>query len=744
MTRRIEVWMLVVIGFLGVLYVAGLQPEAWAKQNVFEESTLLRISKAHDGSEANGDSLKPVMAGNGRYLTFASKASNLVQEDENNLQDVFVYDVELDSITLVTRHSDGTQANGLSENPDISTDGRFVVFDSLAQNLVNGDSNNFRDIFLHDQDNGETVLVSLTHDGQSANGSSYNPAISGNGRFVAFDSLAQNLVSNDTNQVGNVFVRDMQGGTMALVSAGLNGQPPNGNSYAPDISEDGRFVTFYSSATNLVAGDSIANFDVFLHDRETGQTICLSRTANGDQALGDSYEPTISANGRYVAYLSDAGNLVSGDDNDNFDIFLYDRLTGYTRLISRAPDGSVGDDGSFISSLSADGRYIAFFSAATNLVPGDQNGAWDAFVRDVFQQQTWLLSQNQQGASGNGNSSFVSISGDGLLAAFDSLANDLVPEDENEFRDIFLVAMDYPTNVYLPLILRPAVYDISGVVTNGGLPLAGVTVRTNSGETAVSNSSGVYRIKDLLPGVYQLSPSLPGYAFNPAVHTVSLPPGVTNANFTATPIQLPTATAMPTPTATPVPTSPPPPSPTPDPCQQLVLNGGFEQQANWVIGDNAYPAVYDTAVTHSGSWALRAGIVNPLENVNSYSSAWQVVSVPPNLTSATFSFWLYTTSSGTRMVTAPEIAPIVKQDVLVDDSQFVLVYDEANQQHTLLFQRLNEQVWTLHQFDLAAFAGQTIQLYFGVYNNGVTGVTGMYVDDVSLRVCVPLVNVGEK
>ncbi|MCA9936452.1 MAG: carboxypeptidase regulatory-like domain-containing protein [Ardenticatenaceae bacterium] len=697
-----------------------------------DTDVLLRVSQGYMGGEADGDSQIPVMARDGRFLTYTSLATNLVPDDANNQQDVFVYDVEGESTTLVSRATDGTQGNGAAENPDISGDGRFVVFESTATNLVTDDSNNQRDIFLHDRSSGTTTLLSLTHDGELANGDSANAAIAADGGFVAFESLARNLVISDTNLMNNIFVRDLTTDAIALISVGAGGEPANGMSFSPELSADGRYITFYANATNLVANDTTPNFDIFLHDRQTGDTVRVSQDAQGGEASGDSFLPVISDDGRFIAYISIADNLVSGDTNNSFDVFVYDRTTGQNQLISRTTAGLIGNGDSFIPTLSADGRTITFFSAATNLVADDTNGAWDVFLHDLQTGETRLISQNLDGLTANGNSAFPSVSGDGALLAFDSFASDLVVADTNERQDIFLILLDHSSAVYLPLVARPAVYEISGEVRDsGGAPLSGVTIRTDTGVTAVTNASGIYQFSGLFARSYTLTPSLAGYVFTPASRTVTLPPDALNVNFTAAliPTATPTSTPRPAPTAT--------PTATPNPCHEQVNNGGFEQTEFWTIGQNAYPAAYDTAVVHNGSRAMRVGIFNPGDNTNSYSSVWQTVAIPANATSATFTFWLYTGSSGTRMTLPAEDAPIIDRAPLIDDAQYVLIYDQNEQQHTLIFQRLNELTWTYHQFDLSQFAGQNVRLYFGTYNNGYGGITGIYVDDVSLQTCTP-------
>ena len=221
-----------------------------------------------------------------------------------------------------------------------------------------------------------------------------------------------------------------------------------------------------------------------------------------------------------------------------------------------------------------------------------------------------------------------------------------------------------------------------------------------------------------------------------------------------------TATISPTPTATlpsstpkswkyltivqhnfmPTPTPSPTPIPTSEPnCQDVIKNGGFENSSDWIIGNNAYPASYSMVQVHSGSRSMRTGIISPGDNRESYSSAWQFVPIPANAQNATLTFWLYPVSSGVRSeikLTPPAFIPTdISQGVHANDVQLVLIFDQNGTQHNLVYQRSNGRIWTAYQFDVSPFAGQTIQLYFGVYNNGYAGVTGMYVDDVALLSC---------
>jgi Tol biopolymer transport system component len=200
---------------------------------------------------------------------------------------------------------------------------------------------------------------------------------------VAFASSATNLVSGDTNKHPDIFVRDLQTNQTTRVSVASDGTQANNFSFNPSISADGRYVAFTSWANNLVSGDTNGGRDIFVHDRQTGATTRVSVATGGGQAAADSQRPSISADGRYVAFESDASNLVSGDTNNHPDIFVHDRQTGVTMQVSVASDGTQTYAFSSDPSISADGRYVAFGSEADNLVSGDTNGRFDIFVREM-------------------------------------------------------------------------------------------------------------------------------------------------------------------------------------------------------------------------------------------------------------------------------------------------------------------------------------------------------------------------
>jgi Tol biopolymer transport system component len=359
-----------------------------------------------------------------------------------------------------------TAGNRYSEAPSINADGRFLAFDSHASNLIAGDTNERNDVFVRDRLGGKTTRVSVRTGGEQGSDASYVRGISADGRFVVFSSYASNLVAGDTDECNgrgpvscsDVFVRDRMTGKTTRVSVGIGGKQANGNSGEAAISADGRFVAFSSYASNLVAGDNnncVKKYpgrypcaDVFVHDRATGKTERVSVSSGGAQANGDSGRGrlAISANGRYVAFVSDASNLVAGDTNHECfdsndrvhyncgDVFVRDRATEKTTRVSVSSGGTQANGASSEPSISADGRFVTFSSAASNLVAGDTSSCVrmncsDVFVRDRATGKTTLVSASSGGTQANGPSSEPSISADGRFVAFSSYAANLVAGD---------------------------------------------------------------------------------------------------------------------------------------------------------------------------------------------------------------------------------------------------------------------------------------------------------------------------
>jgi len=341
---------------------------------------------ASNGRQGNAGSAYASISGDGRYVGFTSEASNLVSSDTNNAPDAFVHDRVKHTTTRVSVASDGTQGNAGSSNygtpPRLSADGRYVVFDSMASNLAAEDTDFSLDVFVHDLVTHETRLVSIASDGIKENVHSGNSSISADGRFVAFSSGAANLVPADSNREADVFVHDRESGQTTRVSVASTGTEANSGSELPSLSADGRYVAFDSFASNLVAGDTNGQNDVFVHDRQTGKTTRVSVSSRRVQGNNQSSWPSISADGRIVAFLSEASTLVSGDTNARADYFVHDRETGETTCVSCASHtGSYGITQDPVG-VSANGKLVAFSSDADDLVEGDTNGLADVFIHD--------------------------------------------------------------------------------------------------------------------------------------------------------------------------------------------------------------------------------------------------------------------------------------------------------------------------------------------------------------------------
>jgi Tol biopolymer transport system component len=399
----------------------------------------VRVSVASDGTQGNGGSINSSVSADGRYVVFVSYSSNLTDGDTNSEYDVFLHDTQTGETKRVSVATNGAQGNSMSGDASISADGRFIVFTSVASNLTPGDDNWADDVFLHDTQTGETTRVSVATNGAQGDNSSYDPSISTDGHYVAFASWATNLSANDTNAERDVFLHDMQSGVTTLISVASDGTQGCSTSERTSISADGRYVTFESDAFNLVAGDTNGKRDIFLHDMQTGGTIRVSLSPDGTQRNDHSTNSSISADGRYVVY-----------EFGYRDIFLYDTQTGVTTLISVSSTGTQGNGISSSPSISANGRHVAFHSLASNLVSNDFNGKYDVFVHDTWNGEVTRASLSSNGEEGSAQSYFSSISGDGKYVVFTSAAVNLVSGDTNAVEDIFLHENEIPIFVDVP------------------------------------------------------------------------------------------------------------------------------------------------------------------------------------------------------------------------------------------------------------------------------------------------------
>ncbi|MEG4087977.1 calcium-binding protein [Microcoleus sp. Pol12B4] len=406
---------------------------------------ITRVSVDSAGNQGNQSSIflgSPSISPDGRFVAFVSAASNLVPGDTNASDDIFVRDTLANTTIRVSVDSAGNQGNMDSSTASISAGGRFVAFYSKATNLVPKDTNADSDVFVRDMLANTTTRVSVDSVGNQADDLSLGASISADGRFVAFLSFASNLVPGDTNNNSDIFVRDLLTNTITRVSVDSAGNQANSDSLYFSISADGRFVAFHSSASNLVPGDTNNRSDIFVRDTLANTTTRVSVDSAGNQANGTSDTLSMSADGRFVAFSSFATNLVPGGTNNTNDIFVRDTLANTTARISvdSAGNQANGTFGPNIS-ISPDGRFVAFESTASNLVPGDTNNDRDIFVRDLLTNTTTRVSVDSAGNQGNNGSFAPSISANGRRVAFDSAASNFVPGDTNNIPDVFVFDM---------------------------------------------------------------------------------------------------------------------------------------------------------------------------------------------------------------------------------------------------------------------------------------------------------------
>lgn len=485
---------------LGLINLAGGMLIALATVEAGASESVQAVSVAAPGQPqsigGNGDSTASIVSPDGRFVLFLSWANNLVTNDANGLFiDVFLRNRTNGTTTLVSENLAGTGGgNGHSLFPSASSDGRYVVFASAATDLVANDTNLVIDIFLRDLAGGTTTLLSVNQSGAgTANGESSEPVMTPDGRYVAFVSAASNLVPNDTNGLADVFVRDLQSGTTILASE--NAVPPYpgaGGSDSPALTADGRYLAFVSSSSNLVAGITNNSLDVYVRDLQTGVTTWAGTNAAAimlgvTNAAGKplyAYNPVLSADGRFMAFkAAGAANLILRHDlqtgvtdlvatgaiastigsadssgpeitpdgsfvaftaqtnaTDPGQVFRWDAQSGASTLVSSSLNGGAGTN-SFADTpaISADGRFVAFLSDAPDLVANATNGTIQVFIRDLVTGTTRLVSADTAGGtSGEASGAIPTISADGRLVAFDGFDGGYVPNDGNVAFDVFV------------------------------------------------------------------------------------------------------------------------------------------------------------------------------------------------------------------------------------------------------------------------------------------------------------------
>lgn len=316
------------------------------------------VSISSNGTQSNSYSYDPSISADGRYVVFSSNADNLVENDTNYYQDIFVHDLVSNITERVSISSDSEEANGDCYNPSISGDGRYITFNSYANNLVLNDKNNLCDIFVYDRILKNTTRISISTTGEEADGDSFEASISSDGCYVVFTSYATNLVPNDSNNFGDIFMYNMNTSTIKRVSVNSKGGETNSDSFQPAISADGRFITFTSYADNLVNDNNVSS-DVFVYDQTLNTIIRVSVSNNGEEGNFNSEQPSISGDGNYIVFTSYADNLSPDDENYKSDIFVYNQVSKKIERVSFLKGREITKN-SHSPAISANGRYIIF------------------------------------------------------------------------------------------------------------------------------------------------------------------------------------------------------------------------------------------------------------------------------------------------------------------------------------------------------------------------------------------------
>ncbi len=438
----------------------------------------------------------------GRYVSFESYASNLATNATGGYLNVFLRDLSNGVPEMISVGAGGVAPNGVSLDASLSDNGRFVAFESAASNLGPTDTNGFLDVYVRDRLSGINILCSRYTNGMgNGNGSSFDPIISANGRYIVFESFADNLVPGDTNGAIDVFAYDSTLGTVQLISAAPSSRSGNGGSFLQvyrlnqSMTPNGRYVVFESDASDLTAADTNGLTDVFVRDLVAGTTTLVSMNCSGTGSSdGDSYAPTISADGRFVAFESDAQNLTSGDfSSDEFNIFRRDLFAGTTELVSRnRTSAGGGNNGSYTAMISSDGSGVAFASGASDLVNGDLTYeddvfVWSGLVTSPSNCAPGIVSQPVSHGVNVGDDTFFSVTVNGCGASYYQwyFTGNLMPGQNLSVLSLFNVTLANAGNYFV--VLTNAYGSITSSIAT--LTVTNVSAGTNSIVSITANGN---------------------------------------------------------------------------------------------------------------------------------------------------------------------------------------------------------------------------------------------------------------
>ncbi len=433
------------ISLITVDYEAVVFDQSWELAHAPIDTTE-RVSVSSSGAQANNSSYVPTVSADGRYSVFSSGASNLVAGDtavcdpsgsgRHNCNDIFIHDNTTGETTRISQALGGAQPNGDSTFPSISADGRFVLFESKASNLVPNDTNASSDIFLFDRTTSQITRVSVGSNGEQVAGSSAYAHMTPDARFITFVTAANNLIPGNSSFKFNVYLYDRAAGTTTYVSHGQGGALANGHSSAASISADGEYLVFASNADNLVADDTNGMNDVFLYRRSTNTIARIASLGTTGLNLSDNCA-VISADGSTIALASIAA-LLPADTNNQYDIYTYARQTGQLTLVSLADNGMPSTGGAAMPQISADGTQVAFVSAANNLVDGDSDNRADVFLYTQASGNLKRITKTIDGAPLTSDVVTMALSANGRYIVYQTSASNVVANDTNNAYDIFL------------------------------------------------------------------------------------------------------------------------------------------------------------------------------------------------------------------------------------------------------------------------------------------------------------------
>jgi len=401
------------------------------------------ISAGPEGIGGSSSSSRPSISADGKLIVFESFATDLIADrPTNGNANIFVFDTTTGETTLITRGPAGMGGDDVSMSASISADGKWVAFMSLSTDLIAGQpTNGERNIFLYDMSTGITTLVTAGEHDAGGDESSNGPSLSADGTLIVFESYATDLIDGSTtNGESNIFVYDRTADEISLITTGTHGNGGEWYSYSPSISADGRWVAFHSIATDLIAGfPTNDNINIFVYDLLDEEMMLVTKGSSGDGGDSWSWSPTISDDGRYIAYDSFSSDLVGGLTTSGLNVFRYDRTEDTTTLISSGAAGTGGNGQSRRTSISADGTRVIYISKATDLTTGPAaNGKDNVFLYDVITQTTTLVTGGAAGVGGNANTVFTEISADGDQVLFCSGATDLIAGKTTKSYNVFL------------------------------------------------------------------------------------------------------------------------------------------------------------------------------------------------------------------------------------------------------------------------------------------------------------------